>query len=172
MLLTRFWKNQQANVAPLPAIAIIPMVGAVGAAVDYARASAARTAFQASLDSTALMLSKTAALQTNSQLQTEATNDVNALFTATNAKNVAVTVAYSSTNGSQLVLNGSASINTNFLRVRPNTSSRITKLSEHEADGSKFQEGKSTAVEIFPVLGEAAAAIEPCNRTFYDPTLG
>jgi Flp pilus assembly protein TadG len=108
MLLTRFWKNRQGSVAPLLGIAIIPLMGAV----DYTRASAARTAFQASLDSAALMLSKTAALQTNSQLQTEATNYINALFTATNAKNVTVTVAYSSTNGSQLVLNGSATINT------------------------------------------------------------
>ena len=40
------------------------------------------------------------------------------------------------------------------------------------ADGSEFQEGESTAVEIFTVLGEAAAAIEPHNRTFYDPMLG
>ena len=96
MLLTRFWKNRQGSVAPLLGIAIIPLMGAVGAAVDYTRASAARTAFQASLDSAALMLSKTAALQTNSQLQTEATNYINALFTATNAKNVTVTVAYSS----------------------------------------------------------------------------
>ena len=58
------------------------------------------------------------------------------------------------------------------LRVRPNTSSRITEFSEHEADGSEFQESDGSAVEIFPVLGEPAAAIEPRNRTFYDPTLG
>ena len=58
------------------------------------------------------------------------------------------------------------------LRVRPNTSSRITEFSEHEADGGEFQESDGTAVEIFPVLGEAATAIEPRNRTFYDPTLG
>jgi Flp pilus assembly protein TadG len=68
MLLTRFWKNRQGSVAPLLGIAIIPLMGAVGAAVDYTRASAAHTAFQASLDSAALMLSMTAALQTNSEL--------------------------------------------------------------------------------------------------------
>jgi hypothetical protein len=58
------------------------------------------------------------------------------------------------------------------LRVRPNTSSRITEFSEHEADGSELQESDGSAVEIFPVLGEPAAAIEPRNRTFHDPTLG
>src|ERR1700704_3961179 len=58
------------------------------------------------------------------------------------------------------------------LRVRPKTSSWITELSQHEADGGEFQEREGTAVEIFPVLGEAAATIEPRNRAFNDPTLG
>jgi hypothetical protein len=50
-------------------------------------------------------------------LQTAATNDFNALFTRTNAKNVTVTANYSTTSGSQLVLNGSATVDTNFLSV-------------------------------------------------------
>ena len=59
-----------------------------------------------------------------------------------------------------------------LLRVRLKTSSRIAELSQHEADGGELQEGEAAAVEIFPVLGETAAAIEPSNRAFYDPTLG
>ena len=59
-----------------------------------------------------------------------------------------------------------------ILRVRLKTSARITKLSQHEADGGEFQEREGIAVEIFPVLGEAAATIEPGNRAFDDPTLG
>ena len=98
-------------------IAIIPLLGAVGTAVDYTQASATRTAFQTALDSTALMLSKTAATQTPADLQTAATNDFNALFTRTNAKNVTVTANYSTTSGSQLVLKGSATVDTNFLSV-------------------------------------------------------
>ena len=58
------------------------------------------------------------------------------------------------------------------VRVRLKTLGRITKLSQHEADGGEFQEGKTAAVEIFPVLGETAAAIEPSNRALDDPTLG
>jgi len=98
-------------------IALIPLLGAVGAAVDYSQASATRTAFQNALDSTALMLSKTAALQTSSELQAAATNDFNALFTGSNAKNVTVTANYSTTSGSQLVLSGSATVDTNFLSI-------------------------------------------------------
>ena len=58
------------------------------------------------------------------------------------------------------------------LRVRLKTSSRIAKLSQHEADGCEFQEGESVAVAVFPVLGEAAAAVEPGNGAFDDPALG
>ena len=43
------------------ALAIVPIIGLVGAAVDYSRGNAARTAMQASLDATALMLSRDAA---------------------------------------------------------------------------------------------------------------
>jgi Flp pilus assembly protein TadG len=117
MMLTRFWKDRRGSVAPLLGIALIPLMGAVGAAVDYARASATRAAFQSALDSTALMLSKTASTESTSDLQTTATNTFNALFSRPDVKNVTVTVSYSSTNGSHIVLNGNATINTNFLGV-------------------------------------------------------
>ena len=47
MLLTRFWKDRQGNVAPMLGIAIIPLIGFVGAAVDYSQANATRTACKA-----------------------------------------------------------------------------------------------------------------------------
>jgi hypothetical protein len=52
------------------------------------------------------------------------------------------------------------------LRVRFKTSSRITELSQHEANGREFQEREGVAIEIFPVLGEAAATVEPRNSAF------
>src|SRR5712671_5169346 len=58
------------------------------------------------------------------------------------------------------------------LRVCFKTCSRVTKLSQHEADGGKFQEREGVAVEIFPILGETATTIEPCDGSFDDPTLG
>ena len=58
------------------------------------------------------------------------------------------------------------------LRVRFKTSSRITELSQHEANGREFQEREGVAIEIFPVLGEAAATVEPRNGAFDNPTLG
>ena len=129
MLPTRFWRNQQGSIAPLLGIALIPLMAAVGAAVDYSQANAARANLQNALDSTALMLSKNAALQTNGALQTEATNTFNALFTATNAKNPTVTASYSTTNGSQLVLTGSATVNTSFMSIIGVDSINITASS-------------------------------------------
>jgi len=43
-------ENRQASVAPLPGIALIPLMAAVGMAVDYTKVNFARTAFRAALD--------------------------------------------------------------------------------------------------------------------------
>ena len=54
----QFAAADRGNIAVLFAIALVPILSFVGAAVDYTRANAARTSMQAALDSTALMLSK------------------------------------------------------------------------------------------------------------------
>jgi hypothetical protein len=58
------------------------------------------------------------------------------------------------------------------LRVRLGTLSRVAELSQHQADGRKFQKCEGVAVEIFPILRETTAAAEPSNRAFDDPTPG
>ena len=58
------------------------------------------------------------------------------------------------------------------LRVRLGTLSGVAELSQHEADGREFQKREGVAVEIFPILRETTAAVEPRNRAFDDPTLG
>ena len=57
----RFIGARKGNVAVIFALSAIPIISFVGAAIDYTRATAAKSAMQAALDSTALMLSKTAA---------------------------------------------------------------------------------------------------------------
>lgn len=70
MFLARFWNNRHGSVAPMAALSMFTLATAVGAAIDYSRANAARTAFQTALDSTALMLSKNAAIESRADLQT------------------------------------------------------------------------------------------------------
>jgi Flp pilus assembly protein TadG len=57
----RFWSGLEGcrgNVAVLFALAIVPLVGATGAAVDYAMANSNRVSMQKALDATALALAK------------------------------------------------------------------------------------------------------------------
>jgi Flp pilus assembly protein TadG len=115
MLLARFWNNRRGSVAPLAAFVILPLICGVGAAVDYSRANAARTAFQTALDATALALSKQAATDSTEDLQAAATETFNAIYHQSEVQNVTVTASYSSTDGSQLTLSGSGTIPTDFM---------------------------------------------------------
>ena len=54
----RFASADQGNIAVMFAFAALPILAAVGAAIDYSRVNNARTSLQAALDSTALMVSK------------------------------------------------------------------------------------------------------------------
>jgi Flp pilus assembly protein TadG len=116
MLLARFFKDCKAGVAPLLALGIIPLVGSVGAAVDYGRASSVRTAMQAAGDATALMLAKTANALNNTQLQSNASAYFLANFDRPDAKDVQVVATYSSgAQGFNVTVTGSAKVNTNFM---------------------------------------------------------
>jgi Flp pilus assembly protein TadG len=71
-LLSRFRKDGSGNVAMLFGLAIIPILGIAGAAVDYARASSARATLDAAVDSAALMVAREANRLTDAQLKTRA----------------------------------------------------------------------------------------------------
>jgi Flp pilus assembly protein TadG len=105
------------NVAITFALASLPIVGIVGFAVDYSHANSVKVAMQAALDSTALMLSKQAATDTDSALQTNALNFFTALFTKPEATNVSIAASYTTSSGSKVVVTGSADVPTKFLGV-------------------------------------------------------
>ena len=56
--LRRFFSDTKGNIAIIFTLAVVPVMGAMGVAVDYSLANASRTALQASLDNTGLMLAK------------------------------------------------------------------------------------------------------------------
>jgi Flp pilus assembly protein TadG len=133
MEFARFLKDRRGGVAPMLALGLIPLVGAVGAAVDYSRANSVRSAMQGALDSTALMLSKDAqSLNTNNQLGDKATVYFNALFNRPEASNVQVTPQFNSPQqGSfKLTVTGSASLNTMFWRLMGQDQVNITASGE------------------------------------------
>jgi Flp pilus assembly protein TadG len=117
MSLHRLIKDRRAGVTPMFALAIIPVMGLTGAAIDYSRANSVRSAMQAAADSTALMLSKDASSLTASQLATKATAYFNALFNRPDAKSLTITPVYSTTGGSQLTITASASVDSSFMKL-------------------------------------------------------
>jgi Flp pilus assembly protein TadG len=115
--LTAFAVARSGNVALTFAMATLPIIGGVGAAVDFSRANSIKTAMQTALDSTALMLAKEASTDTASQLQANATAYFKAVFNRADAPNPTITVSYTTSGGSAVVVNGSVSMPTNFLGV-------------------------------------------------------
>src|SRR5262245_32379253 len=108
-------KANAANVTTTFALATVPIVGFVGAAVAYSHANQVKAAMQAAADSTALLLSKDAATLTNSQLQTKANDYFKALFTRNDANSLLVSATYSAATGSQVLVNASSNVKTNFM---------------------------------------------------------
>ncbi len=86
-----FRADRRGNVAIIFGLSLIPVFGAVGAAVDYSRANSARTAMQAALDVTALMISKEALDLKSGQVQTKAKTFFDAQFNRPDVKNLKTT---------------------------------------------------------------------------------
>ena len=90
-LLRAFCADRGGNTTLIFALAAIPIFGAVGAAVDYSRGNAARTAMQATLDATTLMISKEALNIKSGQIQQKAKSYFNSQFTRGDVKNLKLT---------------------------------------------------------------------------------
>jgi Flp pilus assembly protein TadG len=115
--LRHFVRDRAGNVALTFGIATLPILGAIGAAVDFSHANDVKAAMQAALDSTALMLSRDAATLSNNQLQTKAKNYFLAMFVRPEAQNVTVSATYSVSAGSQVIVNGSAKVPTSIMGI-------------------------------------------------------
>jgi Flp pilus assembly protein TadG len=117
MSLRSFLKDRRAGVAPMFALAVIPVIGLVGAAVDYSRANSLRTKVQGALDATALAMARSAPTLTETDLQTKTKDYFAALFNKPDLKNLNVTASYSTSDGSTLVITATGSVDTTFTRV-------------------------------------------------------
>ena len=162
--LARFAGAEQGNIAVIFAITLIPVLTFVGAAIDYTRASRARSAMQASLDSTALMLSKdlTQGLITTSDITSKAQSYFTGLYTDTEAQGISITANYTAPTASAaatILLNGAGHITSDFMQIAGfptlgfNTTSTTTwgnvKMRVAlvlDNTGSMAQDGKITAL--------------------------
>jgi Flp pilus assembly protein TadG len=108
---SRFVGDRRGGVAPMFALGLVPVIGFVGAAVDYSRGNAARTAMQASLDATALMLSRDAATMTPGEVSAKAVSFFTAQFNRPEAADVQITATLSSPQAGSFTLHVAASAN-------------------------------------------------------------
>jgi Flp pilus assembly protein TadG len=137
--LQEFRTANAANVTVTFALATIPMVGFVGAAVDYSHANAVKAAMQAAADSTALMLSKDASSMTATALSTKANDYFKALYTRGDSTNLLVSATYNNTNGSQVVVNASANVKTNFMGIMGFSSLKVAVDSQTKWGNTKLR---------------------------------
>jgi Flp pilus assembly protein TadG len=106
-----------ANVTITFALATVPVVGAVGVAVDYSHANSVKAAMMAAADTTALMLSKEAASLSQSQLQVRANEIFKALFNRPEVTSLGVTATYTKEGGSTLKIDATSNVKTTFANV-------------------------------------------------------
>jgi len=115
---SRFLADQHGGVAPIFALALVPMIGLGGAAIDYSRASAARTAMQASLDAAALMIAKDAQLIPSDQVGSRATQLFNAGFGRDDVQSLQVNATVSNgTGGTTVTATAGGAVATTFMHI-------------------------------------------------------
>lgn len=71
-MIRRFHRDQRGNFLMLFGLVLIPLMGVVGVAIDYSRASNARQALSSAIDSAALMAARDAQKLTDGQIRTRA----------------------------------------------------------------------------------------------------
>jgi len=116
---SRFFADQRGGVAPIFALGLVPMIGMAGAAIDYSRANAARTAMQATLDSAALMVAKEAQTIPPAQVNSVAANYFNAAFDRPDVQSLQVTASIGNgpNGGTTVTASATGSVSTTFMHV-------------------------------------------------------
>lgn len=165
--LARFAAAEQGNIAVIFAIALVPVLGFVGAAVDYSRVVQARTSLQVALDSAALMVSKdlTNGVISESQIEEKTKSYFSGLYTGrTGTVSTAdIHASYTpkdSSGISNIVVTGSGTMPTDFMKIAGfpklgynvsstaawgNTRMRVAMVLDNT--GSMAQNGKMAAMQ-------------------------
>jgi hypothetical protein len=139
--------DQSGNVAAIFALALVPAVGLIGAAVDYSRGNATRSSMQAAVDATALNLVKSASSLTSDQLSQKATDSFNALFNGSQTQSGVQVNAQYNAPAKSVTMSATGSIKTDFMGVMGQSSLAV----------------RARAVAV--VIGEGTACVLALNKT-------
>src|SRR5216683_8280025 len=108
----RFLRDTCGSVMPVFVMSMLPVLALTGMAIDYTRANSANIKMQAALDATALAISPSAPTLTATALNTQANSFFSAMYHDPNATSPSITATYTTTNGPQVVLSGTATVKT------------------------------------------------------------
>jgi Flp pilus assembly protein TadG len=90
--MVRFWRNESGNVVVIFTLAVIPVLGLIGASVDFSRKSHALSEMQIAVDAAALALSKMPLNTAQTALEEKARQYFNANFHQSDVGDVTLTV--------------------------------------------------------------------------------
>ncbi len=166
-MLSRFIRDRKASVAPMLALAALPLFGFVGAAVDYSRANATRTAMQSALDATTLMLAKTALNMPSDSISQQAKNYFTANFTNPELQNVAASATTAPVSGGISVSGtASGSIKTRFMKVMgfETIALAVQSVALATSDGLGCVLALNTSASgAITIQGSSAVALNSCS---------
>ena len=152
---SRFLADQHGGVAPIFALALVPMVGLTGAAIDYSRAAAARTAMQATLDATTLMIAKEAQLLPANQVNTRANELFNAAFSRDDVQSLQVTASVTNaTGGTTVTATAGGAVATTFMQMLGHTTMGVAA----RASVVMASDGLGCVLSLNPLASGAATA--------------
>ena len=155
-----FLQDRRGGVAPMFALAIIPVIGLVGAAIDYSRANSIKAGMQAALDATALAMAKLAPTLTQSRAADARRPPISRRCSTTPTRRTSsITPTYTTSGGSQLTVTASASMDTTFMKVMgyhepqhrqhvdgemgQQPPARRAGARQHRLDGERRQDGRA-----------------------------
>lgn len=132
MLWSRFVAEERGGAVPMFALAIVPVIGLMGAAVDYSRGNAARTAMLGAVDATALMLSRDAATMTPAEIQAKANTYFTAQYNRPEVANVQLTASLNSPQAGSftLTLTATGNVPTTFTKLLGQTKLDISTTAD------------------------------------------
>jgi Flp pilus assembly protein TadG len=134
--LKEFVGDRRGSVATIFAVSLIPLIGLVGASVDYSRGLAAKTAMQAAGDATALALAKQIAQRSTGL---EAQPAFNALITRADVQINSVSSSVTgSGNSNNVTVQAVGSMSTTFMRLMgyPTIPLQVTSMAYVSTDAT------------------------------------
>lgn len=164
-LAARFLHNSGGNTAIIFALALIPIMSGIGAAVDFSHGGSMKAAMQSALDAAALNVVKDAGRLSNAEIKSKAGEVFAANFNQPEATNVDIKAQFDP-GKAVLTLNGSTTVKTMFMGVMGINEMQIAAMAKAQGlkeDGACLIALDATANDAFRVAGAGTVKVPNCG---------